>query len=203
MKKNFKKGFTLVELLVSLGIISLIVFALSNFQRDTFTLNFTLQSSLNAQLDARRVVKVMVAELRKVVPSAVGSYPIESPSTTSVTFYSDVDSNGVIDRVRYYLTGTTIRKGVITPSGSPLTYNPANEVVTNLINNVVSSSTLPVFQYYSSSYDGTTAPLATPVDIPSIRLVKISVIIDNDPNKSPTQIVVTSSVSLRNLKDNL
>lgn len=203
MKKNIKKGFSLVELLISVAIISLILVIASTFQKDVFTLNFTLQSSLNAQLDARRLVKVMVSELRKTVPSAVGSYPVEAASSTAVIFYTDVDSNGVVDRVRYFLTGSTIKKGVTVPSGSPLTYNLGNEVVTNLINNVISSSTLPIFQYYPATYDGTTAPLASPINIPSIRLLKITVIIDNDPNKSPTQIIVTSSVSLRNLKDNL
>jgi len=158
MKKNFKKGFTIIEILISICIISLIIVVVSAFQKDVFTLNYTLQGSLNAQLDARHLVKVMVAEFRKTVPSAVGSYPIESPTNTSVIFYSD---------------------------------------------NVVSSSTLPVFQYYSTTYNGTNAPLPIPVDIPSIRLIKITVIIDSDPNRSPTQMVVTSSVSLRNLKDNL
>ncbi len=203
MKKNFTKGFSTTELLISLGIIALIFGGIANLQRDAFTLNFSLQGSLNAQLDARRLMKVMIAELRKTMPSATGSYPIESPSTTSVIFYSDVDSNGSVDRVRYFLSGSTIRKGVVAPSGSPLSYNLANEVVTTLINNVVSSSTLPVFQYYPATYSGTSLPLPSPVDVPSIRLIKITVIIDNDPNKSPTQIIVTSSVSLRNLKDNL
>ena len=204
MKKNiYKKGVTLVEVLVSVGVIVLITITASTFQKDIFTLNFSLQNNLNAQLDARHLVKVMVAELRKTTQSSTGAYPIELASTTTITFYSDVNNNGSIDKVRYFVSGSTIKKGVITPTGNPLTYNPGSEVLSTLIDSVVSSSTLPVFQYYPSSYTGTTSPLTQPVDVSQVRLVKITVIIDKDPNKSPAPIVVTSSVSLRNLKDNL
>ncbi len=193
----------MVEMLIVLAVMSMFIVVASTFNKDVFSLNTNLQSSLNAQLDARHLVKVMVAELRKASPSALGTYPIESASSTAVTFYSDVDNNGVIDKVRYYLTGNTIRKSVTVPTGSPLSYNPANEVLSTIINNIVSSSTLPIFQYYSSNYAGTSSPLTYPLDIQAVRLVKITVIIDNDPNRSPVPIIVTSSVSMRNLKDNL
>ena len=192
-----------MELLVSVGVIVLITVTATTFQKDVFSLNYSLQDSLNAQLDARHLIKIMVAELRKTTPSSVGAYPIELASSTGVTFYTDVNNNGVIDKVRYFLSGSTIKKGVVTPTGNPLTYNPANEVMTTLINSVIASSTLPIFQYYTSSYTGTTSPLVVPIDVPSVRFVKITIIIDKNPNRSPAQIVVTSSVNLRNLKDNL
>ncbi len=201
--KIFKRGITLLEVLISVAILSMMILTASTFQRDVFSLNTNLQSSLNAQLDARHLVKVMVAELRKTIQSSAGAYPIELASSTAVTFYSDVNNNGSIDRVRYFQSGSTIKKGVVTPTGNPLTYNSNNEVVTTLINSVVSSSSLPIFQYYSSSYTGTTSPLTFPITISSVRLVKITVIIDSDPNRSPVPIIVTSSVNLRNLKDNL
>ncbi len=203
MKKiSTKKGFTVVELIIVLSIMMLLVVVVSTFQKDIFSLNTNVQSNLNAQLDARHLVKVIVTELRKTSQSPLGSYPIELASTTGVTFYTDVGNNGTIDKVRYFLSGSTIRRGVITPSGNPLTYNSGSEVLTTIMDSVVSSSTLPIFQYYSSAYDGTNGALATPVDIASIRLVKINIIIDKDPNREPAPLVVTSNVTLRNLKDN-
>ncbi len=199
-KKYLKSGFTLVEVIIVLAIMSALVTVVSTFQKDVFSLNFNIQSQLNAQLDARHLIKVMVTELRKTSPSISGAYPIELASSTGVTFYADVGNNGSIDRIRYFLSGSTIRKGVITPVGN--VYNAGSEVLTTIMNSVVASSTLPIFQYYSSSYDGTTVPLSVPVDIASIRLVKINIIIDNDPNRSPVPLVVTSNVTLRNLKDN-
>ncbi|MFZ2621146.1 MAG: prepilin-type N-terminal cleavage/methylation domain-containing protein [Minisyncoccia bacterium] len=204
MNKNiFKKGFSLVEIIISVSILSLIIVTVSTFQKDVFSLNTNLQSNLNIQLDARHLIKTIVAELRKTTSSAVGAYPIELASSTGITFYSDVNNNGSIDKIRYYLSGQTIKRGVISPTGSPAVYNSGSEVTTTLINYVIASSTVPIFQYYTSSYTGTSSPLSIPVDISSVRLVKITVILDTDPNRSPVPITVTSQVNLRNLKDNL
>ncbi len=196
-------GFSIIEFIISIAIIAATTVVLTTFEKDVFSLNSTLQSSLNAQLDGRHVVKIMVTELRKATQSSVGSYAIALASTSAITFYADVDGNGVQDQVRYFVSGSVIKKGVIVPTGSPLTYNSASEVVTTIIKSVIASSTLPLFQYYSSTYAGTSTPLTQPVDIPAVRLVKISVIIDANPNKSPAQLVVTSQVMIRNLKDNL
>jgi prepilin-type N-terminal cleavage/methylation domain-containing protein len=200
---SYTKGFTLVELLLSVLVISVIAVTVGTFQKDVFSLNYSLQGSLNAQLDARHVVKIMVTELRKASPSALGAYPVALASSTAITFYSDVDNNGVKDKVRYFVSGSTVRKGVVAPTGNPLVYNDANEKLTTIITGFVSSSTLPLFQYYPSSYTGTTSPLTLPIDVLALRLVKITVIIDKDPAHSPAMIVVTSQVNLRNLKDNL
>lgn len=196
-------GFTLVELLISIFIISVITFTVSTFQKDVFSLNYSLQGSLNAQIDARHVLRVMVFELREMSPSALGAYPIALASSTAITFYSDINNDGLKDRVRYFLSGTDVKKGVVAPSGSPVTYNDANEKLSTIITGYVASSTSPLFQYYPSSYTGTTVPLPVPINIPSVRLVRINVFIDKDPNHSPALLIVTSQVSLRNLKDNL
>ncbi len=199
-KQNF--GFTLVELVVSVAIVSLISITIATFQKDIFFVTSSLSGSMNAQLDARHIVKIMVTELRQASPSNMGAYPIELASSTGVTFYSDINHDGLKDKVRYFLSGKTIKKGVIVPTGTPLTYTGA-ETITTIISNVVASSTVPLFQYYPSSYAGTTSPLTQPVDTSVVRLVKITAIIDVDPNRSPIPLLVTSQVSIRNLKDNL
>ena len=207
MKNNFSKklnsGFTLVELLISVSILALLTVTISTFQKDIFSLGFSLQGSLNAQIDARHVVKLMVTEIREATQSALGAYPIAIASSTSITFYSDIDNNGTKDKIRYFVSGSTVKQGVVAPSGSPLTYNDANEKLTTVINSFVSSSTQPLFQYCPETYSGTGSPLSDPIDISTVRLVKITVIIDKDPNKSPAPIIVTSQVSIRNLKGNL
>ncbi len=201
-RHRHRAGFSLVELLVSLAILTMVIGVLTAFEKDVISLDDTLQFSLNAQLGGREVVRTMVTELRKATQSAVGSYPIVLASTSAITFYSDINGNGTAEQVRYFLSGNTIKKGVVVPTGSPLSYNQANEVVTTLISSVVASSTLPIFQYYPSTYAGTSSPLAQPVNIPSVRLVQITVIIDANPLRSPSKLVVTSQVMLRNLKDN-
>lgn len=205
MEKNakYKKGFTMTELLVSIFIISILTVAVNTFSRDIFYLNSNFSGGLNAQLDARHIVKVIVSELREASPSNLGSYPIALASSSAITFYSDINGDGLKEKIRYFLSGNDLKRGVVVPSGSPLTYSDANEKITNLVSGVVASSTLPIFQYYTSDYAGTSSPLAYPVSASLIRLVKVSVIVDKDPSHSPAPIIVTSQVSLRNLKDNL
>lgn len=205
IKKNKQKnkGFTLIELLISIFIISILTVTVTTFQRDVFRLNSNLHNNLSAQLDLRHITKIMVSELRKAETSSVGGYPIGVASTSEIVFYSDLYDTGLKERVRYFLSNGKLKKGVITPSGNPLTYSVSNEKISTLVSDVVSSSTLPIFQYYSEFYNGNSAPLSQPVPITDIRLVKITVIIDKDPNMPPGEMIGTSQVNLRNLKNNL
>ena len=91
----------------------------SEFQRDVFFLNTNLQNNMSAQLDARHLIKTMITELRKTQNSATGGYPIELASTSEIAFFSDIDSNGNVEKVRYFLSGNRLRKGVTPPTGSP------------------------------------------------------------------------------------
>jgi hypothetical protein len=74
--------------------------------------------------------------------------------------------------------------------------------MTEMVHNITNGNS-GIFSYYDSSYDGTTAALTTPVTISAIRLVKVSLVIDADPGKSPTAVTITTQTSIRNLKDNL
>jgi len=132
----------------------------------------------------------------------LGSYPIETAGITAFTFFSDINSDGLKERIRYFLSGTTLMKGVIVPLGSPLQYLSNTEVLTEIVHNVRNGST-PIFTYYDSSYNGSTSPLSQPVSILSVRLVMITLILEGDPNRQPAPITVTTEVSIRNLKDNL
>lgn len=201
--RKSNSGFTIIELIISVFILSIVVITATSFQRDVFSLNYSLQGNLNAQIEARRVVRVMIAELRKASPSSLGAYPIASASSTAITFYSDLDSNGTKERVRYFVSGNEVRRGVIIPTGNPAVYNSGSETLTTVISGFVSSSTLPLFQYYPSTYSGTSTAMSYPLDIPAIRLIKITAIINKDPAHNPAPFIITSQVNLRNLKDNL
>ena len=198
-----KSGFTITEILVSVGILVFIGLAIASFSGDIFFLNNSLQSNLSVQIDARRVLRTMVSELRGASPSSLGAYPLSQVGTSSLIFYSNIDSDSYKERVRYFLQGDKLMRGILKPSGSPLSYNVANESMEVLINDVVNSSTTPIFQYFDNSYSGTSLPLADPVNILSVRLVQVTVLIDHDTGRDPGPISVTSMGTLRNLKDNL
>jgi type II secretory pathway pseudopilin PulG len=199
---NSKSGFTVIEILVSIFILTLIGLAVSSFAKDIFSLNRITSDSLTAQDEARRALKSMSAEIRVASPSSLGAYAIAQTATSSFTFYSNADDDSFKERVRYFLDGTTLKKGIIKPSGTPLTYNPTNEVVNELIHGVANATT-SIFSYYDKNYDGTTQALIEPIDIATVRLVKITVVIDKDPQTPPGPMTLTTQISIRNLKDNL
>lgn len=194
-----KRGFTLVETLFGIAIFILILGALSLLSRNTWIYNAFIGGELESLNAGRATLKVMAAEIRTASDGNNGAYAISLASPTSFTFYSDIYDNGLKEKVRYFLNGTTLQKGVIIPTGSPLSYT-GTEIITTLISNITNSS---IFEYYDTDYDGMTASLPLPVDVSSIRLVKITLLIDQDPNRSPTPLTFSTQVSLRNLKDNL
>jgi prepilin-type N-terminal cleavage/methylation domain-containing protein len=198
-----KKGFTLVEVLVATFIATMIFFAVFYFGQGIFSFNSNAQANLSAQSDARRVLKNIVEELRSASPSSLGSYPISLAGTSTLTFFVNLDSDAYKEQVRYFLSSSQLKRGIIKPSGSPLTYNPANEQISLMIRDISNATSTPIFDYFDSNYAGTTTPLTQPVQITKIRLVRVNINIDKDKNRSPSPINVTSQVFLRNLKDNL
>lgn len=200
---KYIKGFSIAEVIISVGILSVIVYAVGTFQKDIFSLNFSAQHSLSAQIDARKVLKQMVAELREASPSSLGGYPISLASTSALTFYSDINNDGFKERIRYFMVGNTLRRGEISPNGNPLVYNNANEKITLIVSDVVTSTSTPLFSYYPGTFAGTSSPLIHPVVISDIRMVGIYITIQKDPLRNPKPIIVQTAVTIRNIKDNL
>jgi len=198
--KRCERGFTLIEILFGVSIFVLIVGALTLFSRNIWIYGSYISTGLNDSNSGRATLKTMVSEIRTASTADTGAYVIALATTNAFTFYSDIDSDGLKEKVRYFLNGSLLQKGVIKPTGSPLTYNPVNEKISTLIPNVTN---IPIFDYYDKNYDGTTPALSFPINLSSIRLVKITINIDKDPNRAPSVTTFSTQVSIRNLKDNL
>jgi prepilin-type N-terminal cleavage/methylation domain-containing protein len=202
-----KKGFTLIEILVALGIFTGLAVLLSNFQKDIFINNTFVQNSLVAESEARGALKRAIAELRAASPSNNGLYPVAVADKNTLTFFSDIDKDGLRERVRYFVatstTSSSLRRGVTKPTGSPYVYLDANESLSVAVHDIVNPTSTPVFAFYDDTYDGTSSPLVWPVNVSDIRLVKMTIMIDLNPVRSPTVMTFTSQVTIRNLKDNL
>ena len=169
---------------------------------DIFSLSRIIGSDLSSQQEIRIALKQISAELRSASLSSTGSYAISEASSTSLTFFSDIDDDGIKERLRYFLQNSVLKKGVLVPTGNPLTYNPANEKITDAVRGVY-ATTSPIFYYYDSTYGGQTPPLPQPVTTANVRLIKISVTVDTDPLKPPAPSTLTTQITLRNIKDNL
>lgn len=197
-----KRGFTLLETLISISLFVGISIALWIFVNQSFFFNSYLGTSMNTQLDSRQILKRLVRELRGTSPSSLGSYPIALAGTSSITFYSNIDEDMQKEQIRYFLQGSELRRGETKPSGNPIVYDLGDERLSTIAKNIVNSTSTPIFDYFDKNYAGTSSPLAFPINIADVRLVRITLIIDNNPNNLPLAVTVTTQVNLRNLKDN-
>ncbi len=201
--KHTTRGFTVLELLIVLFIVSVVGIGISTLARNIFSFNRYFNNSLSVADSAQRLLRPMGQEIRAAATSSTGSYPIDSFAANDFTFYSDIDSDGLQEKVRYYLSGTSLMKDVTKPTGSPLAYNSANTITTTLITSVQNTAhNTPVFNYYDSTYTGGAGGEVVPGtgSITAIRLVRITLYIDVDPNTAPASPIVTTLVSVRNLK---
>jgi len=201
-KIHTSKGFTLIELMVALVLFGFIVVGVGSFMRDVFFFNSVLQTSVTNVGEARKVLRPFVSEVRRAQPSDQGSFAIDAAGTSTFAFYTDIDSDGSREKIRYYLDGTDFKKAVIVASGNPAVYDEDDESVVKVIQHVVATST--IFTYFDSSYYGSSTinALPQPVTTSDVRLVRIDLTIDSNPNRAPSLMTITTQATIRNLKDN-
>lgn len=197
--KKRNGGFSLIEIIVGMALFAGIAFIIGTFMKSIFDYQLLFTQQLSAQQEIENTFAGIIPEIRSTIPSALGGYAIGQVATSSLTFYADINSDGIADQVRYFLSGTTLKKGIITPTGSPLVYNAGNEIVNDKIHNIATST--PIFTYYDANYTGSEAAMTYPITISNIRLVKIAVTV-KDPNKT-TPLSASIEIVPRNLRTNL
>lgn len=191
-------GITLLETVIGLGVFLLVAVAILAFGKDFFQLNRLVSGGLDRETEVRKVFKNFVAEVRSASPSSLGGYLIEQASASSFTFFSDIDGDGLKERTRYFLDGATLKKGIIKPTGTPLSYVPANETVSSIVESITGPAA--TFSYYGATYDGTGSPLADPPNIQAIRMVRVTLAVDPNGDRPPGATTFTTQATIRNLK---
>lgn len=97
------KSFTLIETIVAILIFTLSLAAVFGIIPKLYqTQSYTWQQSIAID-EARRGIETMVKEIRGAKEGEDGSYPIEMAGDKEFIFYSDIDRDGVTERVRYFL----------------------------------------------------------------------------------------------------
>lgn len=103
------KGYTLIEMLTVIFIFTLVWGILAQ----TITMLYRMQGFAMEQTqaveEARRGIDQMAYEIRQAAYGENGAYPIELAANKEFIFYSDIDNDGRVERVRYYLA--TVNSG--------------------------------------------------------------------------------------------
>ena len=196
------KGFTLLELVVAVGIFTLIILGGAWLLVSGLRYNTIIWDQLQGQSEGRRALKSVVDIVRTAEESSIGSYAIVSADDNELILYANVDDDSYIEKVRFWLDNTTLKMGIIKPSGNPFGYT-GSEIDLELTHYVVNiAEGEPLFYYYDEDYTGTQSALTTPADTTLVKLIKIQLEIEKDPDKTPVPLHVESMVSVRNLKEN-
>lgn len=205
MKINNKsKGFTLVEVLVGMSAMIILGFAIAGLQY-IMTQNQLLvfDNSIKVEISNSNLAS-LVRELRTARGGDNGAYAIESATHQAITFYSNIDDDSEAEKVRYFLQGTNLSKGIIEPVGYPVTYPSANEKV-KIVSENVQNGTIPIFYYYNGDWpqDSINNPLPQPIDVSEVKLMRVYLRTNTRTNDPQSDYVLESVVQIRTLKENL
>lgn len=184
--------------MVVIAILSVVGIALMGMITYVYKTNTFIFQQSTATDNARRGVEYALENLREATYGADGSYPINTAATSTVTFYADVDNDGTVEKIRYYLSGTTLYRGVANPGGNPPSYTGQAEATTTVASYMQNGTSTPIFNYY----DDTGAQLATPADTSKVASVSIVIGIDVDVKRAPITFTLIGSATLRNLRSN-
>ncbi|RME57874.1 hypothetical protein D6779_07660 [Candidatus Parcubacteria bacterium] len=193
-------GLTILEIIVAMGIFAIIVAVIGIFGIDVGKLGLFISDKLQSQQDLFYVFQRITTEIRSMGPSDAGAYPIVSAASSSLVFYSDVDKDGSFERVRYFLATSTLERGIIEATGTPASYPSSTEVIAPAIEQVVQNGE-DVFQYYDANYTGSEDPMAYPIDVAKVRLIRVTVSVDvREGAPKPTRF--SRLIDIRNLRSN-
>lgn len=192
MKVNKQKGITLVELIVTTGLVVILTLVVTVLLVRSISAYRYNQKSVSLQEDAAKVMREFEYSARAATEVTVANvdelvylrfFDLTSPSPT---------------QVRFYVYGTQLKMGKTEPAGVEpnITYPSENEIVTMLVDNLQNTTT--VFNYF----DELNNQLASPINVPAIKMTEIIVTLDDDPDNTPAAITERTMVQFRNLKTN-
>lgn len=202
IKNRYKliSGFTIIETLVVIGSFIFVMLAVLMSILYFYKANAITLEQAYAINSARKGIEFMVRDIREAIYSDEGAYPIINIDANSFYFYSDVDRDNSIERIRYFLEGTDLKKGLTESSGNPPVYLDGNEnisIVSDSVRNL--EQEVFVFNYFDSSGN----EITNYEKISDVAFVRISLIVNIKTNHLPDEFTLRSSATLRNLKTNL
>ncbi len=199
MRTRFTRGLTLIETIIWVAVFTMAMAAmvqslLSFYRANTYTLE-----QAQAVSDARRAIERVVQVMREADYGSDGAYPIVSMSTTSITFYADIDQDPQVERVRYFIASTTLSRGVVEPTGDPVAYTAGETIspVASFIRNIEQG--IVAFTYY----DAAGAVVNDLARVRDVRFIRMNAVVNVSPARLPNELTLRSSATLRNLKESL
>lgn len=200
-KRN--SGITLIEVIITMAITSIIGISLVSLQYILSQNQIAVTKSYKSVDDANFVVSNLEKEIRRASSSENGAYLLNLAGDQEIIFYSDIDLDGIVEWVRYYLDGNNIVKETIDPVGFPPVYNFLDKK-TKVVSEDVRNNTTPIFYYYNEDWptDTVNNPLESDDRLSETKTIKIYLRLNSDDNPEK-DYSIESFVQIRSVKNNL
>lgn len=190
------RAFSLAETLVVMAILSVVGLTLSSMIIYFYRSNAFLLEQTSAIDSAQRGLSHAFESMREASYGEDGSYPLIAAATSTVTFYSDIDVDATVERVRLYVQNGSLYQGITNSAGNPPTYAGQTEAVSTIATYVKNATSTPVFRYFDT--DGT--ELTGTISVGQISSVRIRLDVDLNPQRAPNILTLEESATLRNLR---
>jgi len=204
-KSKFFLGLSLVEVMVAISIFTICIAGFSLlFVKSMKSNSYILEKGQNS-LAVSRGTTNMVEFIRKAKQGDNGNYAIVTAEENNLVIYADYDSDGIAERLHFYLEDQKIKMGIVKPTGTVTkTYQSGDQEIKILADHIVNKEEDKLFNYYNRDYpaDLINNPINIATsDISNIRMVEIFLKINIDPNRGPENDEMRSFVEFRNLND--
>ncbi|MEK7100996.1 MAG: hypothetical protein AAB921_02760 [Patescibacteria group bacterium] len=191
------KAFTLAETVVVVAILGAAGVALSGMIAFFYKSNAYLLEQTSAVDSASRGLSIAHRDIREASYGEDGAYPIATAATSTITLFSDVDSDGPVEKVRFYIQNGTLYRAVTNAAGNPPSYVGQSESITTIATSVTNAASSPLFRYYSAAG----SELTGTIDIAAVRSIRIQLLTDLNPQRAPNVVLLERSTTLRNLRN--
>ncbi|MCA9359881.1 hypothetical protein KC850_02485 [Candidatus Kaiserbacteria bacterium] len=199
--RQSKAGMTLVELVVIIGIYTVLLLVITGSIAELYRLNAYTIAQAGEIDNARRGMTEWNRDAKEMTTAEDGNYPVKVIDEHRFGYYSDTDQDDAVEYVEYVLATTTLTKYTYNPSGSPAVYDltsPDTEKILSLYVQNINQGTSTFFYF-----DNAGTQLSSTSPIIDVKYIKAQLIVNIDPVRSPGEFMLRSSLAPRNLKDNL
>ena len=199
MKNENRKAFSLIELLVSIGIfllaiagITYLVFIAYNYYRFIFN-----QAEILGTIE--KSVNLMSKEMREMRQADSGAFSIGQAQDDTIVFYSNVDNDPDVERIRYFTSSKCLKREVVKPTGDPPQYLDTGEQTSNITCNVDNYPSEPIFTYYNG-YPSESTLMETPAEPNQVKIIKLYLrIASSGKDPVPTSKIISLYTTPRNI----
>lgn len=150
------------------------------------------QEAFEAETEAQAAMNRMSKEIRQA------SKLVDAQNQTVTFWFFKTTTDSAPYQVRYFLSGTNLRRGEIPPTGSSpnYTYDPSGETIKIIATRVI-NGTSKIFTYFDDNGN----QLVSPINLPQVSLVQMNLTLKQQNNPQPFK--VETKAQLRFNKINL